>query len=156
MRIKEWNEKYSCLANKYNAMYHSVAVRYGFSDTQYWILYVLYNFHGEKAYTQNEIAEELGTPKQTVNSAIAKFVKDGVLSLTQRPGPRNSKTVELTAKGIELCEKCIRPLLDAEERALMKLSEEDHIRFLKIYGRRYETLYDEVMLLLEEDHECTE
>lgn len=25
MRIKEWNEKYSCLANKYNAMYHSVA-----------------------------------------------------------------------------------------------------------------------------------
>lgn len=156
MRIREWNEKYSIISNKYSAMYHSVAVKYGFSDTQYWILYILYNFNGKKSYTQNEIAVELGAPKQTVNSAIAKFVKEGYLCLTKRPGPRNSKTVELTEEGLALCEKCIRPLMDAEERALMKLSEEEHIRFLEIYEKRYETIYDEVAPLLEKTNEYTE
>lgn len=153
MRIKEWNEKYSAIANKYSAMYHSVAVKYGFSDTQYWILYILYNFYGKKTYTQYEIAEELGIPKQTVNSAIAKFVERGYLSLTQRPGPRNSKTVELTEDGFALCEKCIRPLLDAEERALTKFSEEEHIRFLQIYEKRFETIYNEVVPLLRDENE---
>lgn len=127
MRIREWNEKYSSISNKYNAMYHSVAVKYGFSDTQYWILYILYNFHGKKSYTQYEVADEWGTPKQTVNSAIVKLTKDGYLQLIKRSGSRNSKTVELTEQGLTLCEKCIRPLMDAEERALMKFSEEEHV-----------------------------
>lgn len=156
MRIREWNEKYSSIANKYNAMYHRVAVKYGFSDTQYWILYILYNFRGKKTYTQYEIADELGTPKQTVNSAIAKFVKDGYLQLIKRPGSRNSKTVELTEQGTTLCEAYVRPLMDAEERALMKLSEEEYVRFLEMFERRFDTIYEEVIPLLGENDECAE
>lgn len=156
MRIKEWNEKYSTLSNKYNALYHNVVVKYGFSDTQYWVLYILYNFHDEKKHTQYEIADELGVPRQTVNSAITKLVKEGYLSLTKRPGPRNSKVVELTDKGLALCEKCIKPLLDAEERALERLTEEEHVLFFQLYEKRFETVKDEVMKLLEENDEQTE
>lgn len=151
MNIKEWNERYSAITNKYNAMYHNVAVNYGFSDTQFWVLYILFNFHKKRTYTQNEIADDLGIPKQTVNSAIAKLVDNGYLTLTKRPVPRNSKSVSLTDSGTELCNKCILPVMEAEERALSKLTPKEHELFLSIFEKRFENIYKEVSSLLEKN-----
>lgn len=151
MNIKEWNERYSAITNKYNAMYHNVAVNYGFSDTQFWVLYILFNFHKKRTYTQNEIADDLGIPKQTVNSAIAKLVDNGYLTLTKRLAPRNSKSVSLTDSGTELCNKCILPVMEAEERALSKLTPKEHELFLSIFEKRFENIYKEVSSLLEKN-----
>lgn len=151
MNIKEWNERYSAITNKYNAMYHNVAVNYGFSDTQFWVLYILFNFHKKRTYTQNEIADDLGIPKQTVNSAIAKLVDNGYLTLTKRLAPRNSKSVSLTDSGTELCNKCILPVMEAEERALSKLTPKEHKLFLSIFEKRFENIYKEVSSLLEKN-----
>lgn len=149
MNLREWNEVYFSLSKRFDALYHNVAVKYGFSDTQYWVLYILYTCDENKIYVQNELAEEIGAPKQTVNSVISKFVKDGYLVLTQRKGVRNGKYVELTDKGTALCEICILPLLKAEEQALEKIAEEDHRRFLDLYENRYQKISNEIEKLLD-------
>jgi len=149
MRIREWNEKYAEISKKYDALYHRVALKYGFSDMQHWILYVLYSTEEEKIHTQNDIAALFGMPKQTLNSAVAGLQKAGYVTLTQASGPRNSKTVALTEAGYDVCRVCVAPLLEAEDRALARISEEEHKQFLCLYEKRYSVICQEIENLLE-------
>jgi len=149
MQIREWNEQYSEISKKYDALYHKVAVKYGFSDMQHWILYVLYS--EERLHTQNEMAGVFGMPKQTLNSAIGKLRDAGYVTLTQLPGPRNNKAVVLTEAGTAVCGQCVAPLLEAEDRALAQMSEEENELFLRLSQKRYQVFREEIRKLLEED-----
>lgn len=81
-------------------IYHNTAVRYGLSDTDMWILYSVYTAPG--TVTQQELCRQCFFPKQTVNTAIARFCKNGYASLEAIPGTRNQKKILLTDKGTEL------------------------------------------------------
>jgi len=150
MQIREWNEQYSEISKKYDALYHKVAVKYGFSDMQHWILYVLYS-EENRPHTQNEMAAVFGMPKQTLNSAIGKLRDAGYVTLTQLPGPRNNKAVVLTEAGTAVCENCVAPLLAAEDRALAQMSDEENELFLRLSQKRYRMFREEILKLLEED-----
>lgn len=151
MKISEQNRKYNQLFNRFSGLYHSAAVKFGFSDTQYWLLYSLYK--SEETVTQNDLAIMLSTAKQTVNSAIAKLAKEDILTLKKRSGFRNSKSVELTEKGVLLCDRCIKPLIEAEERASRKIPEKEMELFLSVYEKKFEYFSDEITRMLEEKYE---
>ena len=70
--------------NECNALYHELAVHYGVSDTEFWLLYSLYN--SSEPQTQNRLCMEWNLPKQTMNSAVASMVKQGLLELEPAPG----------------------------------------------------------------------
>ena len=70
--------------NECNALYHELAVHYGVSDTVFWLLYSLYN--SSEPQTQNRLCMEWNLPKQTMNSAVASMVKQGLLELEPAPG----------------------------------------------------------------------
>lgn len=70
--------------NECNALYHELAVHYGVSDTVFWLLYTLYN--SSEPQTQNRLCMEWNLPKQTMNSAVASMVKQGLLELEPAPG----------------------------------------------------------------------
>ena len=146
MKLREQNARFSCTYKMYDELYHNVAQKYGFSDTALWLLYLI--CREEEPLTQNQLAEELYVPKQTVNSAIAKLVKDGYVELIQKTGPRNNKAVCLTAYGKERCQECVLPLIEAENRALDRLSEEEQKIFLALYEKRYQFFREEVDYLL--------
>ena len=63
--------------NECKALYHELAVHYGVSDTVFWLLYSLYN--SSEPQTQNRLCMEWNLPKQTMNSAVASMVKQGLL-----------------------------------------------------------------------------
>lgn len=149
MQIREWNEIYSEISKKYDALYHKAAVKYGFSDLQHWILYILYS-ESDRPHTQNEMAAVFGLPKQSLNSAIAKLRESGYVTLTQMPGPRNNKSIMLTEAGNKVCDECIAPLLAAEDRALAQISEEETELFLRLYTKIYKSFKTEITALLEE------
>lgn len=146
MTLREFNEKYGELSKQYDALYHRVAQRYGFSDLQHWLLYILYSESRE--FTQNELAELFGLPKQSLNSAVARLQKLGYVTRAACPGPGNSKTVSLTPAGRELCLHCVEPLLRAEERALDRLTAEENEQFLRLYEKHYLAIREELGLLL--------
>ena len=151
MKISEQNRKYNQLVNRFSSLYHSAAVKFGFSDTQYWLLYALYK--SEDEVTQNDLAIMLSTAKQTINSAISKLVREDILTLKKRLGCRNSKTVELTEKGVQLCDRCIKPLIEAEERANIKIPAKEMEIFLSVYEKKFEYLSDEIARMLEGAYE---
>ena len=75
--------------NECNALYHELAVHYGVSDTVFWLLYTLYN--SSEPQTQNRLCMEWNLPKQTMNSAVASMVKQGLLELEPAPGRYSGK-----------------------------------------------------------------
>ena len=75
--------------NECNALYHELAVHYGVSDTVFWLLYSLYN--SSEPQTQNRLCMEWNLPKQTMNSAVASMVKQGLLELEPAPGRYSGK-----------------------------------------------------------------
>lgn len=87
--------QYTYLAGEINALYHEAAVKTGLSDSAQNILYVICE-KGSRCQ-QSEISKLTGISRQTINSAIHKLKKDGIVFLEQGTG-RNT-VVCLTEKG---------------------------------------------------------
>lgn len=142
MILSKASARYIGIYNKINDLYYPVAQRHGISATALNLLYMV--CITDEPCTQNELAKALCIPKQTVNSAVSKLVKDGFLELVQRPGPRNSKTVQLTEQGMERCREFVLPLIEAEDRALARMTGEEQELFLSLYEKRYQYLKEEM------------
>jgi len=104
-----------------NEQYHLYAAAHGLSDPAMWTLYSL--VESDAPLTQNDIVSMWMYPKQTINFTISKLVEQGYVYLEQLSGGRNRKAIRLTDAGQKLCDEVICPLLDAEERALLCLTE---------------------------------
>lgn len=113
-------------------VYHAVAVRYGLSDTDMW---VLYNVYAADTVTQQELCRQCFFPKQTVNSSIARLIRNGIVTLETIPGTRNQKRILLTGEGAALAGKTIHPLMDAELRAYAALTPEELRSYLNLTAR---------------------
>lgn len=140
--VKEQNVALNQLYKKQDELFHNYATHYGFSDGAFWVLYSL--CETDEVYTQNVLAEMWCFPKQTVNSAISSLVKAGYVHLEQIAAARNSKAVKLTKKGLDVCQSIIMPLMEAEQRALSRLSETERDVFIDILGKQYDLLQTEI------------
>ena len=119
--VKAQNIALNQYYKRMNEQYHAYAVHCGLSDPALWVLYSLWET--ETPLTQNDICALWMYPKQTINFTISGLLKKGCVTLEQRPGPRNSKVVRLTAEGRALCQAVVAPLMEAEERSLSQLTE---------------------------------
>ena len=148
MDIRQWNRIYSEIKNQYTALYRSVAARNGFSETQFRILYHLYL--EQESFMQNELAEQFCLSKQTVNSAVAKLIDMGFVRLGKAAAGKNSKLVSLTESGLQRCEECVKPLLEAENKALLQMDDSEVNQFLRFYKMHYVKFDCEISHILQE------
>lgn len=132
-----------------NMQYHDYAVACGLSDPAMWTLYALYENRGEAhPLTQNDIVETWMYPKQTVNFTITGLAKKGYVCLEQLGGARNSKAIHLTEAGKQLCEKTIRPLMEAEENALRQLTEQERALLVRLNEAQCSALEHEIQKMI--------
>ena len=144
--VKAQNTALNQFYKRMNETYHSYAVHCGISDPTLWVLYSLWE--SETPLTQNDICALWMYPKQTINFTIAGLVKKGCVQLVQRSGARSGKTVRLTEAGSALCRQVIVPLLEAEERTLMNLTEQERRLLLDLNKNQCIYLEQEVSALL--------
>lgn len=130
-----------------NEQYHAYAVHCGLSDPALWVLYSLWE--SDEPLTQNDICALWMYPKQTINFTISSLVKKGCVQLEQRPGARSGKTVRLTAEGTALCRKVIVPLMDAEERSLLHLTDPARKLLVVLSANQCSCFEQEVQALLQ-------
>lgn len=102
----------------FEAIYRSVASSFGISTCEMWIYYFL--LIEQDGVTQQTICSLMSFKKQTVNSAVAKLVKEGMLTLTAMNENSKSKTLSLTPKGAEFANNTVNSLLNAELKAVHK------------------------------------
>lgn len=148
MNIYQWNKIYSDISNRYNALYRHAAAHFGFSGCQYKILYWLYV--NQSGVTQNKLADDFCLSKQTVNSEVMKLEDKGIIKLSKGTDAKNSKRISLTDKGAEICDKCIKPLIDAENSAIVRIGDEKLQQFLELFEFQYTAFEKEIGGLLGE------
>lgn len=129
-KIEEQYAMYMAGEKKIDELYHKIAVKMGVSDSVMWIMYCL--FESDTDYTQNSLAGRIGVPKQTINSAINRLLKDGYIALEQLPVSGNNKRITLTEKGKSFCKEQIAPFAEAEDRAFSRLSGEEQEQYLAL------------------------
>lgn len=128
-------------------VYYKLASHFGMTETMFDILYFVRENDG--GYTQAQLCESLHLRKQTVNSALKKLEKDGVICLSQDSGNKKSKTIHFTEKGKELAQSTVDPIFELEQRAFKRLTSQERENVLYYGHRHIDILEDEMKKLLE-------
>lgn len=79
-------------------------------------------YRAPNTYTQKEISEKTGFPKQTININIRYFLEKGYIELRELREDRRSKAIEFTQKGIVYSKEIIGRLQKIEESVMKGLS----------------------------------
>ena len=132
--IEELYENYISGNKRITELQHRVAVELNIPDSEMWTLYCLCA-SPNKVYTQDLIAGEMGLPRQTVNSAVNRLLKNDFVYLEKLPSARNNKQILLTEKGNDFCQKQILPLVNAELNAFYKMTDEEKETFLSLINK---------------------
>lgn len=133
MNIANFIQQIELQRKEQDALYHSVAVKFGLSDTAMWVLYLVSETDDD--LTQQDLCKQSFYAKQTINTAITSLVKNGFVELIPIPSTRNHKKVHLTDAGRALVESKINRLKIAEQNAYGKLSEAELQSYLDITSR---------------------
>lgn len=120
--------QYTYLAGEINALYHEAAVKMGISDSVQNILYVICEKEGQ--CLQSEVCKLTGISRQTINSAIHKLEKDGILYLASGKG--KNTIVCLTEKGKKFAAEKIYPVYEAENNIWNEWTGEEQQQYLAL------------------------
>ncbi|MGI6070051.1 MAG: MarR family winged helix-turn-helix transcriptional regulator [Blautia sp.] len=125
-------KEYSRLYRETDALYHEIAWKLGLSDSAFSILYSICEL-GDGCL-QKDICELYSISKQTVNSAIRKLEKEGVLYLAAGKG--KDKHILLTEGGRRLVQEKILPVIAMENSVFEEMTSEESRELLRL-TRKY-------------------
>lgn len=121
-----------------NALYRLAAYKSNISDGEVVVWSVLLNCDEE--YSQQDLAELLSLPKQTVNSLVTRMIQKEFVVLEHDPGTRNRKVIRLTEAGRHFGEQHVKWIFDAEQRAMEDTDPQEvmaYISMLEKYISRF-------------------
>lgn len=110
----------NCLAREPDSV-HQAALKTGMSDSVMFMMYIVYQ--GKGRCLLHDIRKNTGISKQTLNSALRKPEKDGIIYLEQSGG--KTKTVCFTVKGRDYAANTVGRLFDAECSVFMHWTQEE-------------------------------
>ena len=137
--------EYTHLAGEINSLYHEAAVKMGISDSVMNILYVICE-KGDRCL-QSEISRLTGISRQTINSAIRKLEKDGIVYLKQGQG-RNT-IVCLTETGKKFSAEKIIPILEMENKIWNEWTAEEQKQYLELTQKYRDALKKYVKMIFQ-------
>ena len=131
--IKEQANFFCDLTKQINSIYEDYARSVGLSYTS---LYTLHMIALTENCTQKFIAEQMFLPKQTLNSVVSAFHKQGLVELREMAEDKRHKTLHLTEKGKGFATQIFPQIEAAEQNSIARFNEEDRAQFLK-YMQKY-------------------
>ncbi len=141
MTNNEYIQTINRLLKECDMVYHDAAANAGLSDCAFWILYTLQDT--DRSYTQSEIGDLASMPRQTVNSALKKLERDGILTL-EHTEEKLRKQICLTEKGQDFSEQYIVPVMQAELRVCASFPDEEKDLLLRIFRSFVEKMSNEI------------
>ena len=126
---------------KVDSLYDYYAKSVGLNFTTILVLQLLRN--SSRSYTQKEICEKLGLPKQFVNSIVKTFWEQGYVELKEAKDRRN-KEIIVTDVGKEYAAGILNPLEDAETMVWNSFSAEE-VKALAATMGKYVKAFENVL-----------
>ena len=146
--VREQLIEYFTMTKEADRLYGLLAEKRGMSDAMFWVLYAIH-FHGNTC-TQKDICGLWFMSKQTVHSALKSLHREGYIELEPSPEDRRKKFIALTESGSVFVNEHIRPIMDAEEKAMGALAAEERTVLLSSARRFEEELKAQLSKLQEE------
>lgn len=115
-KVREQIDLINLKMKELNSLYRMAAYKSSISDGEVDIWSALLNSNAE--YSQQDLAEMLSLPKQTVNSLITRMIRKEFVVLDHDPGTRNRKVIRLTEAGRYFGEQQVKWIFEAEQRAM--------------------------------------
>ena len=137
---------YNGIQKESDQLYRRLARHFGLSDSACWTLYVLREEN--RPLTQTELCSTLYLSKQTINSALKCLESQGIIRLDCAEGDHRSKLISLTEEGLDFVRECIDPIFQMENRAFLRLSEEERTAILALEQKYLDLLHEEAEVLL--------
>ena len=119
---------YSYLTSEIEAAYHEAALKCGLSVSAMRILYVIC-LHGEECLLSTVVALS-GISKQTINSALRKLEREGILYLENTDGRK--KRVCLTKKGKEAVQHSALRVIKIENEILNAWTPDERTAYMTL------------------------
>jgi len=113
-------------------VFHEMSVQLGLSDSVSSILYTICNF-GDSCLL-SDVISMTGIPKQTINSALRKLEREGILQV--EAVERRRKRVVLTENGLILAQRTAGQMIRMEDDIFAAWTEEERRIYLDL-TRRY-------------------
>lgn len=117
--IKEAVRDYYELFFNIGAVYEKLAKRQGLTSSALFVLHMLYEYQDQ--CTQRLICEKLLYPKQTVNTILNSFAKQGYIQKETVALDKRNKYIRLTEAGRKYAGSVLAPMFHMEETALAKM-----------------------------------
>ena len=123
------------IMNETDKMYNVLAKKVDLSFNQ---LIILYYLRTHKNVTQKNIASDMLVPKQTINSILNNWIKDGFI-IFQNESSKKNKIILFSEEGEEVLGVKIDYIMDKENLILSKFSQSEvealvssNLEYLKI------------------------
>ena len=120
--------RFNHLVGEINSAYHEAALHFGFSDSEFQIIYTL-SCEGGRCLL-GDICAYSGMSKQTVNSALRKLERDGILTLENYDGKK--KTAVFTERGKAFADSTAAKIIASENRIYDSWGRENTELYLKM------------------------
>lgn len=128
-------EEFRRLYKEIDSLYTNLIKKSGISHSEYWILLMVY----EGVKNQKAIYEQLFWSKQTVNSACAKLLERGFITLEFSEKSKKEKEIVLTKEGKDFLNRYVKSLYDVEDFIWEKFTSEEQSSIIKLLSK-YSTL----------------
>ena len=112
------------------ALYDEYAKRHGMLMKTLLVVNVL--FYTEDGMTQTEICRRTFQSKQTVNLIIKNLLTDSYVTVSEMPENRRNKVVRMTKAGRAYCERIVRHITWAEDRAMSMFTPEEQKQLVSL------------------------
>lgn len=140
-KIKEQANFFCDMTKQINGIYEDYAKSVGLSFTS---LYTLHMIALTDNCTQKFISEQLFLPKQTINSVVSLFCKQGLVELIELSEDRRHKTLHLTEKGQEYAASVLPKIETAEQRCIEQFTENEREILLKLLKKYVDMFANEL------------
>lgn len=142
---KNISDKWSILMKinkEIDDLYHNIANYFELSDSTFWIMYSLYE--KQNGLTQKEICSNWAYNKQTINSAIKKLLDLKYIEMENNIPNNYGKKINLTTLGLEIAEKTVKKVMEAEDESFSKIKEEDINKVISVFEDSYSLFKNEI------------
>lgn len=124
--------EYNSIIKENEGIYHRVAKKNGLSNAAFWILYMMCEEEGN--LTQSAVCDAFYQPKQTVNSALKKLEKEGLVELETVAGS-HGKHINFTQKGWKFAERTICKVIASEQKAIDSMTLKEQEEFFRLFRK---------------------
>ena len=121
---------YCKLRDEQFALYDEYAKAHGMLMKTLLVVNVL--FYAKEGITQTEICKRTFQSKQTVNLIIKNLLSDSYVTVTEVPENKRTKIVQMTEAGRAYCEKVVRHITWAEDRAMSMFTPEEQKQLIDL------------------------